>query len=175
MASVYARGGKLWCRLKDEGGKWISKPTPYSTDEKAKAQRYADAAQKAIDARRADGATDGAMTVAKYALRWIKERETLGIRSVDDDEARLRLHVLPVIGAMRLDELKPRHVRDLVRALRASGDLAASCTPCCKTPSRSSSSKATRARSGGASCRARSTPTRSGASSRRSPSPRSSN
>ena len=28
MSSVYSRGGKLWCRLKEDG-RWRSKPTPY--------------------------------------------------------------------------------------------------------------------------------------------------
>jgi hypothetical protein len=30
-----------------------------------------------------------------------------------------------VLGGMRLDEVKPRHVRDMIRGLRAEGELAA--------------------------------------------------
>ena len=46
------------------------------------------------------------------------------MRSVDKEESRIRHHVLPRIGSKRLDEIRPRDIRDLVRALRAGGELA---------------------------------------------------
>jgi len=57
MASVYKRRSKLWCRVRDEAGKWISKPTPYTVGEERKARRYVEAAQRKLDARRSAGDT----------------------------------------------------------------------------------------------------------------------
>lgn len=123
MASVYPRGGKYWCRLKDESGKWTSKPTPYGLVDKRKAKRYADAAQAAIDARAAKGAPAGPLTVRAYADKWIPERRALEI-DWKSDESNLRIHVLPVIGAMKVEDVQPRHVAELFQAIRAAGKLA---------------------------------------------------
>jgi integrase len=40
MPSVFPRGGKLWCKVKD-GGKWQNKPTPYRVGDEAKTARFA--------------------------------------------------------------------------------------------------------------------------------------
>lgn len=120
---IYARGNRLWCRLKDETGKWVSKSTGYAVGEEAEAERYRKAAQSALDARRERG-DDAPLTVGAYAERWIDERAELGVRSADDEATRLRKHALPHLGSIMLDELRPRHVRDMVRALRKAGDLA---------------------------------------------------
>lgn len=64
-------------------------------------------------------------TVEKYAEEWLGRRRELGIAAAAADETRLRLHVLPAIGAMAVDAVKPRHVRDLILELRAAGKLAA--------------------------------------------------
>lgn len=131
MASIYARrNGQIYMRVKGDKvpGKWDSQPTdrgdgkPYRVGEESKAKRYAEAAQRAIDARRAgdpDGASNGPLTLRAYFERWLKDREARGLRSVADDEGRIRNHVLPYIGGMRIDEVRPRHIRDLVRALIA--------------------------------------------------------
>ena len=129
MASVSARGGKLWCRLKDERGQWVSRPTPYGTDEPGKAQRYADAAQKALDDRRAGtdvagGAIAAMPTVAAYLARWSAERAAVGIGSAKTDRKRLERHAMSHLGMLRMDEVRPRHIRDMVRALKAAGELA---------------------------------------------------
>jgi hypothetical protein len=42
------------------------------------------------------------------------------VRSVDDDESRLRTHVYPAIGAMRMEDVRPRHIADLVGTVRAA-------------------------------------------------------
>ncbi len=64
-------------------------------------------------------------TVRQYTEQWVARREELGLTSVGDDEARLRLHVFPVIGDMPMGDVKPRHMRDLILALRSGGNLAA--------------------------------------------------
>src|SRR6185312_1904402 len=121
MASIYARGGKLWCRLKDETGVWRSKPTPFRVGQEAQAHRYANAAQAKLDARRESGAKDGQHTVSSYAEKWFPTRTNASAR---DDIGRIRNHVLPVLGHMRLTDVRVRHVRDLVRALKKNPHLA---------------------------------------------------
>jgi integrase len=124
-ASVYQRGDRWWYRIKDETGRWISKAAPSEVDDKRKAQRYATAAQKALDKRKeADAGTTGPHTVRSFSRVWLKERREGGVRSVDKEESRIRHHLLPRIGSKRLDEVRPRDIRDLVRALRAGGELA---------------------------------------------------
>jgi integrase len=121
MASIFVRRRKLWCKVKDEHGKWVNKPTPYYVGDEAKAKRYAEKAQDIIAAR---GGVAGPLTVAQYADRWIKDRRDRGRGCADGEETRLKKHALRLIGALRLDEVRPRHVRDMVRELRKAGTLA---------------------------------------------------
>lgn len=49
MASVYWHHGKWWARFRDGSGRWVSRATPYATtDERRKAQRFADETQRVI-------------------------------------------------------------------------------------------------------------------------------
>jgi len=120
MASIYARGGKLWCRLKDETGVWRSKRTPFPVGKEKEARRYADAAQQKLDDRRASGST-GPLTVLAYAEKWLAARTNASKR---DDAGRIRNHVLPVLGPLRMSEVRARHIRELVKTLRKNPDLA---------------------------------------------------
>jgi integrase len=125
MGSLYIKGAKLWARYKDESGKWSGAPTPYRAGQEAQARRYLAQLQSCIQARaRVSGeelASD--ITVRRYAARWIADRKALGLRAACDDETRLK-HALPAIGDMKLDEVRPRHLRDLVLELRKSSGLA---------------------------------------------------
>jgi len=56
-------------------------------------------------------------TVAEYFEQWVKERRAAGVRTVADDETRLKEYVLPAIGAMRLDEVRRRDVKAMVSTL----------------------------------------------------------
>lgn len=58
-----------------------------------------------------------AETVASYAEKWVAGRKGR-VHSFRNDGTRFRLHINPVIGAMPLAEVRPRHVRDLVLGLR---------------------------------------------------------
>jgi len=60
------------------------------------------------------------MTIRELVEDWLARREARSVPAVRDEKARLRLHVLPVLGKLRLSELRPRHVRDLVAGLRAT-------------------------------------------------------
>ncbi len=123
MASIYRRGRRLWCRVKDESGKWTSEPTPYSVGQELEAREYAAEGQQVCDERRGAG-LEAPLTVRTYAEKWIKERRERGVRSAGDEETRLRKHALPHLGDILLAEVRPRHVRDMVRALRKAGTMA---------------------------------------------------
>lgn len=124
MASIYPKRGRLWARVKD-GKRWIGRATPYLEGQEAAAQRFADELQRLLDAESVAAATAPRdLTVEAYAREWIASRRKRGIRSVNDDEARLAIHVLPAIGNLRLAEMRPRNVRSLVQALRERGTLA---------------------------------------------------
>lgn len=120
MSSIYARGRKLWCRLKQDG-RWVSKPTPFTVDQRPQAQRYADRAQANLDARAAAGAPTGALTLRRYIATWLERRRTAG-HDWTADRGRLDKHVLPVLGGHELTRLRASHVAELVRRLRFAND-----------------------------------------------------
>jgi integrase len=122
MPSIYRRGEMLWCRLKDESGKWISSPTELPAGREEDARKFAARAQKNIDARRAKAAPV-ALTVKAYGEKWINARKGR-VATWNDEEARLRLHVYPTLGETPLDALRPRQVRDWILALKEAGGLA---------------------------------------------------
>ena len=72
-------------------------------------------------------ARTGVESVRRYAIRWIEARTAAGVASVDDDQARLRLHVLPVIGDLAIASLGRADIERVVVALDGKvrgGDLA---------------------------------------------------
>ena len=118
MPSVFPRGGKLWCKVKD-GGTWRNKPTPYRVGDEAKAARFAKQTQTILDARLASAEPGNApLTVATYTDRWIDGRRKRGLLSAENEHLRLHRHVLPTLGTMKLEDVRPRHVRALVLSLR---------------------------------------------------------
>jgi integrase len=125
MASVYWHHGKWWARFRDESGRWVSRATPYdATEDKRKAVRFADETQRVIDERREAGTMSGSMTVARYAEQWSAERAARGVVVAEADLARMQKYALPAIGAVPLNTVRPKHARDIVRQLRAAGELA---------------------------------------------------
>jgi integrase len=122
MSSVYPRGDRLYCRLKDESGKWVSKPTRYVKGQERDARQYAKGRQDRIDKRREAGLAEaGVPTVKAYAEKWIVARKGR-VATWKDEHARLRLHVYPTLGTKKLDEVRPRQVRDWVLKLREQKD-----------------------------------------------------
>jgi len=125
MGSVYKRRQKLWIRFKGPDGKWTQSKTDYRVGEERLARKLLAKVEDKIAAGAELGeAEQGPLTVARYAERWIDERKKLGLEDWASDESRLRHHVLPVLGLMQLDQVRPRHVAELVKKLRMTGKLA---------------------------------------------------
>ena len=128
MASLYTKANRLCARYKSATGKWCSKVLPFRPGEEAGAKRYMAKFENMITATReltdSVGLTPGTpITLAQYTARWVKSREALRLASSKDESARLKHHVLPRIGHLRLSEVRPRHIRELVLELR-QGELA---------------------------------------------------
>jgi hypothetical protein len=124
MGSVYKRGKKLWIKYKDYDGSWVPQSSGFMVGQEKQARRLLENIENRIvsGSELQDGEA-GPVSVKRYSDFWIKERRSLGIKSVADDEAHLRLHILPVLGKMEMATVRPRHVRQFVRNLR-KGDLA---------------------------------------------------
>jgi integrase len=67
----------------------------------------------------------GVLTVRAYAEEWLSRR--VEIATAKDEATRLRLHVYPLIGHMALAEVRPRHIRDLVNAIKQKTSDAPKC------------------------------------------------
>jgi integrase len=129
MGSLYIKGSKLWARYKDERGKWKGAPTPYRQGDEAKARRFLKGLEAESEAtrhfvERDDVPHKGPITVAAYAARWVNDRKQLGLVTASDDGARLNLHALKFIGGMALEDVRPRHLRDMVLTMRKDAVLA---------------------------------------------------
>lgn len=115
MGSVFVRGSKLWLRYKSVSGKWVNKPAKLSVGQERKANALLKKTESQIAATIAAGGTDSEpLTVARYCTRWTEHRRTANKK---DDEARIERHVAPLIGKMKLVDVRPRDVKAVVDQL----------------------------------------------------------
>lgn len=121
MGSIYRRGDKLWMQFKASDGTWRNLSTKYPVGKEREAKRLLALTEARILAGAKLG---GPVTVERYSKQWIEDRIARGIRSARDDESRFRRHIWPVLGALKLQEVRPRHLLELVRGLQAKGKLA---------------------------------------------------
>jgi integrase len=125
MSWVYTRGRKLWIGYRDPEGKVHQVSTGLNVGDEKKAKKVAEKLDARFAATESFGPIeDGPITVRRYATRWVEDRIKAGLASAVDDESRFRLHALPGLGAIKLEDVRPRHIRDLVKKLRADGKLA---------------------------------------------------
>ena len=136
--TVYTRGRKLWISYYEADGTRRFAPTPFLVGQ----EQLAHSLLKQIngDVKAGKHVADilpGPMSVRLYAQKWAARRvERLAaskggelhgvVVTAKDDESRLRLHVLSsaAFADLPLVEVRRRHVRELVRDLRASSGLA---------------------------------------------------
>ena len=71
-------------------------------------------------------------TTRKYLLHWVEQRKAENLQAAEADEQRLTDHVVPVIGNIKMIDVRPKHAFALVKALK-------------RTPSRRGGLLATRA------------------------------
>jgi integrase len=120
--SVYARGRKLWLRFKEVDGRWASKPTKFHVGEERQARALLDRIRGKLAAgEEVTGEAGGPLTVRAYSKGWHAKRKALGVRSHEAEESHLRLWILPSIGDLRVEEVRPRHLVALVERVRLAG------------------------------------------------------
>jgi integrase len=122
MGSVFTRHQTLrwYVRYKDTAGKWRQDPTDYhGPDEEHLARRTLSLVEERIAAKTAVSAS-GPLTVARWVEKWEATRKAQ-TSDWNNEHQRLRDHVLPVIGHIDLDRVRPRHVVEVVDRLRAAG------------------------------------------------------
>lgn len=116
MGSIFARGSKLYAKVKNVAGVWTQVATGFSIGSEDAATAWVAELERKVAAQRstAPPAELGALTVRAYAERWLAARN---VETVDDDRGRLTNHILPVLGDIPLAELRPRQVRGFVDSL----------------------------------------------------------
>lgn len=114
----FARGNKIWTRMKNESGVWENSPTPFTIDQPAEAKRWVSGWLRKYELAR-NGANAGDMTVREYGQKWCDERDSRSVACVPEDRARLDRYAYPSVGDVRLSEFKPKNALDLVRKLKA--------------------------------------------------------
>jgi integrase len=119
--SVKTHGGYLSLQVKDDAGQWIErgldlKDTP--ANRRLARQKLAEYREAMLARAAALGGAPGPATVRAYAKKWMEDRRASGIADVENDDQRLRDHVLPFIGDKLLEEVKPRHLVEIVEAAR---------------------------------------------------------
>lgn len=128
----YARGRRIWVRYKNADGVWVNKRTQYTIDQVEYARRYVNALLRGVDAKRERG-DSVPNTVKEYVMRWLAERDKRGVASAQDDRRRLLKYALPHVGHLAMEEVRPRHIRDMVRALRQQSAESETGTPAPRT------------------------------------------
>lgn len=112
--SLRAHKGWILLTVKASDGSWPERSTgcPDTPEGWRQAERIRADVVRELKAREAATGSTGPVTVDAWATTWLAQRDN---RDRANDEARLRLHVLPALGAMPLEEVQPRHLADLAR------------------------------------------------------------
>ncbi len=137
MGSIFARGDRLYMHYKTVAGKWKQRRSDFVVGQEKEAERFLKDLEEEIEAAVKLGERDeGPLTVRRYLDKWSTARRSKGVGSAKDDEARIKLHILPVVvdkttgkafGDLTVDEVRPRHAREVADALIAKmndGELA---------------------------------------------------
>src|SRR5260370_193417 len=123
MGSIYARHRRLWLKFKTENGTWRCKPSGFNVGEEKKAKDLLRRIENLVETGATAG-DRGPLTVAKWADLWLETRRKKGVVVADDYESRLRLHILPRLGGLRLEEVRVSDIAELVQSLVDKGTLA---------------------------------------------------
>ena len=125
MATAYLKNGKLYVGYMDAtiGRQRCERaPKELGTD-KDLGLKYAKKIEEKLRAQaEIIGKQAGPLTVRIWFSDWSKRRRNEGISSADDDERRIRIHVLqasPEFAEMPLDAVRRRHTKALLSRLKA--------------------------------------------------------
>jgi integrase len=117
---MFLRGGRWYENVKGVDGKYKQVATGFAEHQHAEAAIFVEKLKEKVAAAVAAGATSGVLTVAGYSKPWLDKRERIGLDHKNDRQ-RMRDYVLPKIGHLALDAVRPRHLAELFLELRAKG------------------------------------------------------
>jgi integrase len=114
----------LYLRIKDANSKWADRATGLedSPENRKAAQKLLRGVRDRLKAQEValDGG-GGPATVRAWAKRWLDDRERQGLTRISEDRAKLYTHVFPVVGDLLLEDVRPRHLVEVVNRLQADG------------------------------------------------------
>ena len=97
----------LFAKFKLKGA-WVKRATPFTPGQEEEARAFGVKLYAAA-------LVPERLTVREWSRRWLAQRT---VDDVDNDESRLRNHVLPAIGEMLLAEVRPAQLVDVVEKLK---------------------------------------------------------
>lgn len=121
QGSVVPNGGYLYLQIKSEG-RWVQRSTGLrdTPENRENAQRkLAEVRSKLHAIEEARAGQIGPLTFQRWGEKWM-ERRTRKVKDHQHDRRTLELHVFPVIGHLKLDEVRPRHLVDVADLLQTS-------------------------------------------------------
>lgn len=116
---VIKRGNRLWLRFKDANNEWRTVRSGLLVGQEAQAEEMlADAETEAARARGEHARQPiGRDTVRDYAEPWLERRKLLDL-DWHADKSRMKTHILPRLGNLKLTEVRRKHYIELVTHLR---------------------------------------------------------
>lgn len=114
----------LYLRVKGPDGKWADRKTGLEDTpaNRTTAEKLLRGVREKLQAQEAAlGGESGPATVRAWAKRWFDDRERQGLTRLDEDRAKLETHVYPVIGDLLLEDVRPRHLAEVVTRLQGAG------------------------------------------------------
>lgn len=122
MGSVFPRRKRWWIKFKLTDGRWKPKATPFLVEKPSHRTKALQLLAQMEEGIRESALPDvpSRITVEKCGKRWLAQRRRLQIDDWTNDESKLRCHIYPQIGMLRLAEVRAIHVAALIRAIRLS-------------------------------------------------------
>lgn len=118
MSSLKKRGNKLYAIIKGADGRWREVSTGLDANQRDQAEAFIRDREREVRLERAKRDSSGApIAVDVWADTWIDRRQQLGL-DWKKDRGHLDHYVLPVIGPMRIDEVRALHLVDMVTKIR---------------------------------------------------------
>lgn len=109
---VTVHRGILHAKVKNGEGRWVERSLQLrdTPENRVEAQRLLDELRER-----------SARTVRAWSRKWLAQLRRSGLEDLEDDQRQLDQHVLPVVGELLLDEVRPRHLLEIVEAMKRGG------------------------------------------------------
>jgi hypothetical protein len=129
MGSIYTRGNTLWIAFLEADGKRRLVSSGLQVGSESKAHKLLEELERKVATGFVPMAETENETVNQYLDRWASRRHSAGMSDATHERQRLLIHAKTILQLAMVD-VKPRHIRDIVMALRGRvGQTSASLAP----------------------------------------------